>query len=396
MDSRRQVYLRAVEVKNFRGIREIKLDEGEIGRVNLIVGRNNSCKSALLEALALAASFPTFRDALYTPLPTWVIVRRSKPYSARLLINVNSDEASIDVSTTNGNISLKLFADVSKVPEKHRGVFADLEERLDVNRRRFRDLRLRYFLRHLLAEVEEIITERFFLLEEALRGEYAEERIYAVAEKEGDISAFLLYTTSDLTFTIPRRKESTNSVAFLDSHLFLNTDILSRVIDTLIKYNIELFDRLVNMYRETVGKSVRVVDIRLTRERVPYVRFEEGPPVPYNVLGDGLKLSLFYTFASALVENGVVFMEEPEVHMHAGLIDMLVHHILNPPNTLQQYFISTHSLDLMHGLLTLAKDLGKISEVKVIRLSDCEVVDVLHGDEAYFKLEEIGQDLREI
>jgi len=377
-------------VRGFRGIKEIKLSEDDIGRINIIVGRNNSCKSALLEALARAASFPTFRDALRTSLPTWVIVRRGKPYSARLLINVNSGEASIDVSTTRGDISLKLFADVSKVPEKHRGIFTDLEKRFDEERKRMRVTTMFYFL----AKLVEATIGQILPFEEAARSEYAEEKIYAVSEGGGEVSAFVTYTTGDTISTVSLREGSVNSVAFLDSRLFLDTDLLSRIIDILIKHNIELFDKLINMYREAVGKSVRVVDIRVTRERVPYVRFEEGPLVPYNVLGDGLKLSLFYTFASALVEKGVVFMEEPEVHMHAGLIDVLVHYIITSQS--QQYFITTHSLDLIHGLLTLAKALKKISEVKVIRLKNCEVVDVLHGDEAHFKLEEIGQDLREI
>jgi len=384
------VYLKVAEVRGFRGIKEIKLSEDDIGRINIIVGRNNSCKSALLEALALAVSFPTFRDALRTSLPTWVIVRRGKPYSARLLINVNSDEASIDVSTTRGDISLKLFADVSKVPEKHRGIFTDLEKRLDEERKRMRVTTMFYFL----AKLVEATTGQILPFEEAARSEYAEEKIYAVSERGGEVSAFVIYTTGDTISTVSLREGFVDSVAFLDSRLFLDTDLLSRIIDILIKHNIELFDKLINMYREAVGKSVRVVDIRVTRERVPYIRFEEGPLVPYNVLGDGLKLSLFYTFASALVEKGVVFMEEPEVHMHAGLIDIMAHLFVGLPS--QQYFISTHSLDLIHGLITLASDFGKISEVKVIRLSDCEVVDILHGDEAHFKLEEIGQDLREI
>jgi len=390
MDPRGRVYLKAAEVRGFRGIREIKLDKDDIGRINIIVGRNNSCKSALLEALALAASFPTFRDALLTSLPTWVIVRRGKPYSARLLINANSDEAAIDVSTTRGDISLKLFADVSKVPEKHRGIFADLEKRLDEERKRRIDATSLY---HLFKALQ-AFTGQLIPFEDVARGEYVEEKIYAASEGNGEVSAFLTYTTGDTISTFSQREGFAGSVAFLDSRLFLDADLLSRIVDELIKRDIKQFDKLINMYREAVGKSVRVVDIRVTREKVPYVRFEEGPLVPYNVLGDGLKLSLFYTFASALVEKGVVFMEEPEVHMHAGLIDVLVHLIITSQS--QQYFITTHSLDLIHGLLTLAKALDKISEVKVIRLKNCEVVDVLHGDEAHFKLEEIGQDLREI
>jgi len=61
------VSVRDIEVKAFRGIRELRLAEGNIGRINFIVGRNNSCKSSLLEALALAASNSADLQELFLP-----------------------------------------------------------------------------------------------------------------------------------------------------------------------------------------------------------------------------------------------------------------------------------------------------------------------------------------
>src|SRR5207248_10243537 len=53
--------LNSLEIKNFRGFRHLQIER--LGRVNLIVGKNNVGKTSLLEALRLyasRASTPTF------------------------------------------------------------------------------------------------------------------------------------------------------------------------------------------------------------------------------------------------------------------------------------------------------------------------------------------------
>ena len=46
--------LTGIDIKNFRGFNSIKVDG--FGQLNLIVGRNNAGKTALLEALTLAVA----------------------------------------------------------------------------------------------------------------------------------------------------------------------------------------------------------------------------------------------------------------------------------------------------------------------------------------------------
>ena len=41
-----------IEIKNFRGIDHLKLDN--LGRVNILLGQNNSGKSSVLEAIDLS------------------------------------------------------------------------------------------------------------------------------------------------------------------------------------------------------------------------------------------------------------------------------------------------------------------------------------------------------
>lgn len=48
-----QVMLNSLEIKNFRALEDLKV--ARLGRVNLIVGKNNSGKSSILEALRIYA-----------------------------------------------------------------------------------------------------------------------------------------------------------------------------------------------------------------------------------------------------------------------------------------------------------------------------------------------------
>jgi AAA15 family ATPase/GTPase len=48
-----KLFLESLEIQNFRGFRHLQIEK--LGRVNLIVGKNNIGKSSLLEALELYA-----------------------------------------------------------------------------------------------------------------------------------------------------------------------------------------------------------------------------------------------------------------------------------------------------------------------------------------------------
>jgi AAA15 family ATPase/GTPase len=47
--------LNSLEIRNYRNLKHLKIDK--LGRVNLIVGKNNTGKSSVLEALILFFSY---------------------------------------------------------------------------------------------------------------------------------------------------------------------------------------------------------------------------------------------------------------------------------------------------------------------------------------------------
>ena len=120
-------------------------------------------------------------------------------------------------------------------------------------------------------------------------------------------------------------------------------------------------------------------------------------PLPLSFMGDGFKALLKLAFLAPLVNNGIVIFEEPEVSMHPGYLEILADEIIsNSENS--QFFISTHSLELINYLLEKADKMNKINDINIIklrRLNKGEIDrQILSGRQSKQKIEEIQIDLR--
>jgi AAA15 family ATPase/GTPase len=166
---------------------------------------------------------------------------------------------------------------------------------------------------------------------------------------------------------------------------------------------LELHRKLVN-----TKKLQEVIDT--LRNRIPY--FEDIREVeedlfvwltnikeslPLSFMGDGFEDLVKLSFMAPLVKDGIVLFEEPEVSMHPGYLDILAEEIiLNAKNS--QFFITTHSLELVEYLLEKADERNKLDSIHVIKMGreiDGHISrEVLKGNEAKEEREEIKTDLR--
>ena len=73
-----------------------------------------------------------------------------------------------------------------------------------------------------------------------------------------------------------------------------------------------------------------------------------GRYLPIESLGTGLHQLLILAIRAVLVDNAVICIEEPELHMHPELQQQLMHFIST--KTSNQYFITTHSATIMDAV----------------------------------------------
>lgn len=80
---------------------------------------------------------------------------------------------------------------------------------------------------------------------------------------------------------------------------------------------------------------------------VVYIKIGEDKQFPIYQLGDGLQQTIILTYEAFIKKDEIhaFFIEEPELHMHAGMVRQLMNFYLN--ETKHYYFFTTHSNHLL-------------------------------------------------
>jgi len=121
--------------------------------------------------------------------------------------------------------------------------------------------------------------------------------------------------------------------------------------------------------------------------------------LPIELMGSGFVSLVELIFMVSFAQKGVVLLEEPEISLHPGFMEILAEGLIkNSKDT--QLFISTHSLDLINQILVKGKENKILDQIQVItmqRIKDSAEIDIksLDGNDAIEKLHELSIDLRE-
>ncbi len=135
----------------------------------------------------------------------------------------------------------------------------------------------------------------------------------------------------------------------------------------------------------------------LTENGSPIVHIEYAThSVPAALCGDGIHSLLRTSLELAARPNGVVLIEEPEIHQHPGGVQQTVRAILAAIRRDIQVVLTTHSLELIDLLLAESSD-DDIEQLSLYRLEleDGRLIAVrTPGSEVQFSRTEIESDLR--
>jgi predicted ATPase len=152
---------------------------------------------------------------------------------------------------------------------------------------------------------------------------------------------------------------------------------------------------------ETIGALVpgfQQMEV-LTEEGTPvlYLDFADRA-VPVALVGDGISSLIRLSFEMITNPGGIVLMEEPEIHMHPGAIYQLARVIMATVRRDVQVVLTTHSLELIDGLLSeISRKEGDIEKLSVYRLGLQEGVlksSHISGPDVAFSRGTIENDLR--
>ena len=416
--------IKEINISNYKGFEQIQFP---CGSINIIVGPNNTGKSSILEAIFMSiSSLNNFEDTLQTGLGDLFDLEM---IDIKHFIHHKKEKSNIELVLKDNN---KLELDISHFK---RGYLQEVEDYflnfinenstdkgLDISPNKLISPEI-YNLHREIAMIQQMVS----VIDKADFKKQSE-----LEKKQSELKKMLKIINEKMDSEIQNYKKKVfdSEKMFLTSKLNNNLIAIHVTMDDYIgeipvhnnkistDYDIPLIISNPNeRYIDMQGIHKKLVKTRKLKEvldflknRIPY--FEDirqvdndllvllenqKEPLPVSFMGDGFKALLKLSFMAPLVKNGVVLFEEPETAMHPYYLDILAKEIVvNSVDS--QFFISTHSLELLERILEKAEKLDKIESVRIIRLrrlSEGYIErEILYGEEAKEEIESINTDLR--
>ncbi len=414
--------LSEVEISDFRAITSLRIP---LTKINILVGRNNTGKTTVIEALALLlSSFNEYEDFIGRSILDLVAQHRGKP---EYLVKMGRSYARISATLDTGRrITLYILKDLKEFKEIEPEVINGIEQALDliadsayqekVSEIERKIKALKYRTEHQLTGLftvkgseEEIDTYKrkldeylknrdriLSLLRSYLRRSIALCTVSLVDNTVANVylrmkqRRFSIYEGEEVELDEENRVYFTNlRLQPISVRMYGDKSLIEKLEELPIERVIELIEKLRTLIPYFYDYRNGMVILRFG---------ERKDVVPINVVGDGL-LALLELFTPSIYGVRINLIEEPELHMHPGFLEAYTRELTKFAKERNiQYIMTTHSLEFLEYLLNSAKQQEMLNEVSVIRLyrlPDGEIdYEVLSGEEAYDELEDLKGDLR--
>ncbi len=326
--------LDSFEINNFRLFQHLKVEK--LGRVNLIVGKNNSGKSTFLEAVELYASnadSTVFVSLIESRQETWV--SEAQPHSQNFLGNPlrhlffgrklpRIGESGISFGEVSSHIKLHITTAAYQNKNDDEG--------------RIRQIRISDVqLDEDLSDIEVLLvaedgerTRRLFSLDVGVREIRRNPKILYGREEPDLKYKWQMVSTENM----PNRK-----LAALWDLTNLNLQLRSEVISAL------------NLIDDRISGVGFVEDINQIHDRIPLVTITGiDEPLPLKSMGDGMTRLFHIIVALVNARNGLLLIDEFENGLHWTVQPKVWDIVFQLSEKLNvQVFATTHSRDCIKG-----------------------------------------------
>ena len=346
--------IKRIELENIRCLDKVSFHPK---RINIIVGKNNTGKTTILEAISI----------FY------------------------------------GKVNPRKVCDIIKYGQENGKININDEEVLLL---KDKALFLEYFNKKIMEINEQIEKSEKKLNDEVLKKKIEIPRF--------DIQEFLKYIGNE--FIVIKRKDETE--IFFDPTVILNYlneiyenehgNILSNYINFLIDQNYMVIHPCLYLDIERILKESPEKQIYLENIIRKYNFFENfdkitenyiflgGNPHRIRSFGDGFKMFLKICLFSYSHDKNILLLDEPTSFMHPGYVYPFVKY-LQEISKEKQIFITTHDIDLIEELLNLYK-YGNFDDILFIRTlrndKDNVILETYTPDQVIQKFEDVKLDLR--
>ncbi|MCX6872678.1 MAG: AAA family ATPase [Verrucomicrobia bacterium] len=322
---------KSIHIERFRRLEGLRLDN--LGTVNLLVGKNNSGKTSVLEALAIACH-PT--NAF-----TWIDIGREREMkSARTPVQeVLNWFFPHKVPRENGFEGGATMEAVISTGDSLR---------VETHYREFRQLEM---APEITAESElggEELSEYAATLEVKLQRKGADGKLFHTRSS--------LHEFSGKRYKEPDPAERLVPCQFVSpvSHRTIRQLLaaVDQVLEERLKPDVV---RLMQMLAEDVDD----IEIRSPQGRGAVIHLHHSGigHIPLSVEGDGMRRALAFASAAALAKNGVLLVDEVETALHPDALAGIFRFLVQVCRATEvQLFVTTHSLEAVDAMLASVGD----------------------------------------
>ena len=352
--------IKHVTIKNFKGINSLEITPKKF---NVLVGRNNTGKTSILEAISVCINSDLIKNLFENKYQNSIINYLSDNSSIKIEKEDNKvKKLSLRRATPEQILNLlkndlsDFFSKKGKLPRKFDKNIAIERIIKDLDKDKIYQTSLdsivalvNYSDRQILLPgklYENLLTDALYELDDIYKHKKVKDST-ARSSKEtlidsiwGNVEMFsmLRYFNKPLNknpFGIDKKNNITFIKDTLNSFKSINTsEKLALQLENMIKHD----NIIPNLTRFNFHSLV--------------LDTEDGSKeIPIESMGDGFKSLIYILTRLYENESNIILIEEPENYMHPGYIRELIHYIISIANNSQtQLFITTHSQDFLYML----------------------------------------------
>lgn len=304
-------YINDIFIKSFRGIRELKISD--LGDINVIVGKNNVGKTSVLEAISIIENPFNIGNIIHIAKKRELLFNQSSSFTIFTnLLNKSTNSIEIQGTVNDKNFEYEVFGkNISIVTnESYSPTIKGFEGKVKI-----------------------------------VYGELIKNENIVLTENDNNF----IFDDKDLILPML-------NVTSID-HLLENNpnDIIKAGKKTELIELLNIFDKNV------VGLEI----VEENKKAIPFIEHKDLGLMPISIFGDGLKKVLMLGASIIKAENGVLLIDEVETAIHTESIKGVFNWFINACKKYNtQVFMTTHSIEVIDGILEGQSDLGNNDYLK--------------------------------
>lgn len=399
----------SLAVCNYRGLSKVELEN--LSPITVLLGRNNTGKSALLEAFALAStSSAGWFDARGTDILETIVNRRGGWDYADMMVRIGEQKATMNMTKDGTSSMLEISSSLEALSQNLRAGFASLiNGHVDSLMRRYMEIASQRGERSSvqLRSAERTAIEVFNRLKSTLARRI---KAYVACENKSEKNnalAAVIGQVREFSDTIePEFQDIVRYGPYFEPDAIIRSTP-SEESETI--FMLSPSREYLAHLQKSLAKSGELINlIELLRERLDYFTdlrevdkdflvFIKGlkKPVPLDSMGDGFRAQIALLAGTLMSKGGLVLMEEPEIRLHPGFMSSVADQISDSAKIGGgQYVVSTHSLEFLKYLLECDPKLVKVVQMSRIPKTAATEYEVIEGGEASERTKKFEEDLR--